>query len=339
MNLARWGLNINRNTSPTPTNSPTHARVGMRVVVDELAVAARRRRVHRCCSTRRRRSASRSTNSTAVLPIVPLTVIIRGRHVLIGPSLIGGLVGGGRFAAAPTFAGAFSSVRSFNTGLGIRSSSGPLQRNIVEPIVTHIASPLLRFGGRSPEPDDSSVNQIDEQAVCGTLLSAAERARPVAALDRLGIVSTTRRPRGGHFTPMSPGVSRGDLTGAVPFERSNRAEQGPSPLEPRGSHRGQRSRRARRRRPGSAVSDRYRSIHAADEGRRSQACESDRSRGKRRSKRSTPAGRSSPRLASANCAAWPARARRPSASSCSRTCGSWCRSPRSTRRPVCRCST
>jgi hypothetical protein len=33
--------------------------------------------------------ASSSTNKMAVLAIVPLTVIIRGRHVLIGPSLIG----------------------------------------------------------------------------------------------------------------------------------------------------------------------------------------------------------------------------------------------------------
>ena len=43
--------------------------------------------------------------------------------------------------------------------------------------------------------------------------------------------------------------------------------------------------------------------------------------------------------ASASCAAPPARVRRPSASSCSRTSASSCRSPRSTRHPGCRCST
>src|SRR5262245_3495738 len=61
--------------------------------------------------------ASNSTNSTAVRAIVPLTVIIWGRQVLIGPSLIGAWYVDGSGGAQ--VAGAFSSVRSFNTGLGI----------------------------------------------------------------------------------------------------------------------------------------------------------------------------------------------------------------------------
>jgi len=69
-----------------------------------------------------------------------------------------------------------------------------------------IGSALLRFG-QADRRRRASVNQINELGVCGTALCGREQARPVAALDRLGIVSTTRRPRGGHFTPTSPGTS------------------------------------------------------------------------------------------------------------------------------------
>jgi hypothetical protein len=56
-----------------------------------------------------------------------LTVIIFGRHVLIGPSLIGAWYADGSGGAH--VAGAFSSVRSFNTGLGIDPPLGPWNEN------------------------------------------------------------------------------------------------------------------------------------------------------------------------------------------------------------------
>jgi hypothetical protein len=62
-----------------------------------------------------------------------LTVIISGRHVLIGPSLIGPWYSDG--CGGAHVAGAFSSVRSFNTGLGIDPPLGSSNENLVEQTV------------------------------------------------------------------------------------------------------------------------------------------------------------------------------------------------------------
>jgi hypothetical protein len=91
---------------------------------------------------------------------VPLTVIIRGRHVLIGPSLIGARYAGA--CGGAHVAGAFSSVRSFNTGLGIRSSSGTTERDLSNRSSRYrLAVIAVR---RAVEQRISSENQIDARS-------------------------------------------------------------------------------------------------------------------------------------------------------------------------------
>jgi hypothetical protein len=122
--LAQVGRNISAKTQPKPTMTPTNASGGNVAVSGSFVVAAIQPAVA---------VVSSSAKRTAVAVIVPLTLIMPGRHGLIGPSVTGTPAGpdGGAQTSPPRLGGfgaaqparASSSFLSFRIGLATSGCS------------------------------------------------------------------------------------------------------------------------------------------------------------------------------------------------------------------------